>query len=73
MKRLVAAVAAAALLIPVARVATAQTKTITGEAKVVTATVEAIEASTRSVTLKKPDGTFVTTTVPDDDEGSSRR
>ena len=31
-------------------------KTLTGDTQVVTATVEAIEGSTRDVTLKKPDG-----------------
>ena len=65
MKRFLAVIAAVVVMVPAARLATAQTKTITGEAKVVTATVEAIEASTRSVTLKKSDGTFVTTTVPE--------
>ncbi len=41
------------------------TKTLTGEQKTMTATVEAIEQSSREVTLKKPDGTYVTVTVPD--------
>jgi hypothetical protein len=36
----------------------AQTKTLTGETKTVTASVEAIEKATREVTLKKPDGTY---------------
>ena len=63
MKRIAALAVALAFLVPAA--ATAQTKTITGEAKVVTATVESIEASTRTVTLKKSDGTFVTTVAPD--------
>jgi hypothetical protein len=36
----------------------AQTKTIQGEAKTVTVTVEAIEQASRSVTVKRPDGTF---------------
>jgi hypothetical protein len=65
MKRLVAVLAAVAVMIPVARMATAQTKTVTGETKVVTATVEGIEASTRTLTLKKADGTYVTTVAPD--------
>jgi len=38
--------------------ASAQTKTLTGETKTVTASVEAIEKETREVTVKKPDGTF---------------
>jgi hypothetical protein len=36
------------------------TKTIPGESKVVTATVEAIEKATREVTVKKPDGQYET-------------
>jgi len=64
MKRFVAGVVATGFVMA-AGMALAQTKTITGETKLVTATVEAIEASTRSVTLKKEDGTYVTTTVPE--------
>jgi hypothetical protein len=64
MKRIVAGVAVVAFVMT-AGVAMAQTKTITGETKLVTATVEAIEASTRTVTLKKDDGTYVTTVAPD--------
>src|SRR5262249_26103361 len=36
------------------------TKTITGETKVVTATVESIERGSREVTVKKPDGKYET-------------
>jgi hypothetical protein len=36
----------------------AQTKTIPGETKTVTASVEAIEKATREVTVKRPDGTY---------------
>ena len=43
----------------------AQTKVIPGEMKTVTATVEAIEQSTRQVTVKKPDGTNVSFYVPE--------
>lgn len=39
-------------------------KTLTGETQVVTATVEAIERSTREVTLKEPDGTYTVVTAP---------
>ena len=42
----------------------AQTKTITGEQKTLTATVESIEAASRSVTVKKPDGTYEVFYVP---------
>ena len=45
-------------------IAAAQSKSITYETKVETVTVEAIEASTRTLTLKKADGTFVTSVAP---------
>ena len=64
MNRMFAAVIGVALALPLAAVALGQTKEITGEKKHVKATVEAIESSTRSVTLKKPDGTYVTVSVP---------
>lgn len=60
MKRLVAGIIAAAVLLSMPRTTTAQTKTFTSEMKVESGTVEAIEAQSRTVTLKKPDGTFVT-------------
>jgi hypothetical protein len=41
-----------------------QTKTLTGEQKTVTASVEAIDASNRSVTVKKQDGTYDVFYVP---------
>jgi hypothetical protein len=44
--------------------AVAQSKEIPGEKVSVTATVEAIEASTRSVTLKGPKGNYTTIVVP---------
>jgi hypothetical protein len=43
-----------------------QTKTITGETKTVTASVEAIEKASREVTVKKPDGTYEVFYVPKD-------
>jgi hypothetical protein len=55
---------AAALLATTAVSAGAQTKVLSGEMKTVTATVEAIESSTRQVTVRKPDGTDVTFYVP---------
>jgi len=48
----------AAVLALVAVPAAAQTKTITGETKTVTASVESIEKAQREVTVKKPDGTY---------------
>jgi hypothetical protein len=50
--------AVAAVLALAAVPAAAQTKTITGETKTVTASVEAIEKAQREVTVKKPDGTY---------------
>jgi len=64
MKRLAAALIATALLIPLTATAAAQTKTLPGEMKTMTATVEAIEASTRTVTLKGPQGNFVDVVAP---------
>ncbi len=61
MKRLVVGTLAVAALVWVPRTAVAQTKTITSEMRTETGTVEAIEASTRTVTLKKADGTYVET------------
>ena len=43
----------------------AQSKTITGTMKTVTATVEAIESQSRTVTVKKPDGTYEEFYVPE--------
>jgi hypothetical protein len=42
-----------------------QTKTITGDMVTVTAKVEAIELSSRTLSLKKADGTFTTLVVPE--------
>ncbi len=61
MKRFVVGLIAVAVLVSMARTAMAQTKEIYSQMKTETATVEAIEAASRTVTLKKPDGTFVTT------------
>jgi hypothetical protein len=46
--------------------AMAQSKTVRSEMRTETGTIEAIEASTRTVTLKKADGTFVTTVAGPD-------
>ncbi|HJQ87040.1 MAG TPA: hypothetical protein VJ820_06210 [Propionibacteriaceae bacterium] len=66
MKRLVVGIIAAAVLMSMARTAMAQAKTVRSEMRTETAIVEAIEASTRTLTLKKPDGTFVTTVAGPD-------
>jgi hypothetical protein len=65
MTRLTICVAAAALTAIAGTAAAQVTKTIQGEMKTVTASVEAIERASREVTLKKPDGTFTTVRVPD--------
>jgi hypothetical protein len=59
MKQLVTGTIAAAVLVSMAQTAMAQTKTITSEMRTETGTVEAIEAGSRTITIKKPDGTFV--------------
>jgi len=67
MNRLTTHGAAALLAVSAASVAAkpAQvTKTIPGETKVVTATVESIERGTREVTVKKADGKYETFRVP---------
>lgn len=43
----------------------AQTKSIPGDMITVTAKVEAVETQSRTLTLKKPDGTYTTLVVPD--------
>ena len=63
MKRFVVGIIAAAVLVSMARNAMAQAKTVSQEMKTESAIVEAIEASSRTLTLKKPDGTYVTTVV----------
>lgn len=58
---------AAMLLAATAAVASAQvSKTIPGDMEVVTVTVESIEKASRSVTVKKPDGTYGVFSVPAD-------
>lgn len=55
----------AALLVAATGQIGAQTKTITGETKMTTVSVEAIERSRREVTVKKPDGTYDVLYVPE--------
>ena len=57
-------VLAAAVFAP--SIAAAQIKTLPGESITVTATVEAMEKSTRMLTLKSADGKLTTITVPSD-------
>jgi hypothetical protein len=67
---MVPALAASALVSLLVSTAPAQdrslSKTITYEQKTATATVEAIERSTRLVTLKEENGDYTEVTVPDD-------
>ena len=66
MKELVVGLVAAAGLVAMAHPVMAQSKTVRSEMRTETGTIEAIEASTRTVTLKKADGTFVTTVAGPD-------
>lgn len=73
MRRMFLASAAAAGLVMATTVtAAAQSKTLTGEVKTVEATVEAIEASSRTVVLKKQDGTYERMQVPAGNERFSK-
>ena len=64
MRRTIATSALALLWCLAASGAAAQTKVIPGEMEKVTATVEAVDHSTRTVTLKLPDGTYETIVAP---------
>ena len=66
MKRMVAGILAAAALVATPRLAAAQSKEVTSEIKTETGVVEAIEAQSRSVTIRKADGTVVTTVAGPD-------
>jgi hypothetical protein len=66
MKRLVVGIVAAAVLVAMARTAMAQAKTVSSEMRTETGTIEAIDAPGRAVTIKKADGTFVTTVAGPD-------
>jgi hypothetical protein len=61
MKRLVVGIIAAAVLVSTASLAMGQAKSVTTEMRVETGTVEAVEAATRTVTIRKADGSYVTT------------
>jgi hypothetical protein len=66
MKRFVAGTIAVVALLAMPRTMLAQSRTVTSEVRTETGTVEAIEAATRTVTIKKADGTFVTTVAGPD-------
>ena len=65
MTRVSAGLIAAMLTLPLAHTALAQTKEVQGEMTSITATVEAVNASTRTVTLKGPKGNYVDVVAPD--------
>ena len=58
MKRLVLGTLATVALVSIPHTFMAQSKTLTGEVRTEQATVESIEASTRSITFKRTDGTY---------------
>jgi hypothetical protein len=60
MKRVVVGIITAAVLVAMAGTAMAQATTAMPQMRTETATIESIEASSRTVTLRKPDGTYVT-------------
>ena len=65
MKRTIGALAAALVCCAASTgVAAAQTKVIPGEMETITATVESVDHSTRTVTFKLPDGHFETIVAP---------
>jgi hypothetical protein len=64
MRPLFSGLIAAALMLPLAASVGAQTKALQGETVTVSATVEAIEAATRTVTLKGPKGNYVDVVAP---------
>ena len=61
MTRLIVGTFSIAIVMASPHLAMAQAKTISSEMRVETGTIEAIDAATRKVTIKKADGTFVTT------------
>jgi len=66
MKRILVGLVAAAGLVSMAHTVMAQSKTVRSEMRTETGVIEAIEASSRTLTIKKPDGTFVTTVAGPD-------
>jgi len=65
MRKLSSVALAGALALLASNASGQVTKTIPGDTQTVSATVEAIEQSTRVVTLKKTDGTYEVLTVPE--------
>jgi Cu/Ag efflux protein CusF len=63
---MVAGILAAAALVSTPRLAAAQSKEVTSEIRTETGVVEAIEVQSRSLTIRKADGTVVTTVAGPD-------
>jgi len=61
----VATVVVALAVLGIAGTAFAQSKTLTGETQTISATVEAINVSTRTLTMKGPKGNFLDIVVPE--------
>jgi hypothetical protein len=66
MNRFFAVLVAAVLTLGIAGTVLAQVKSLQGESTVISATVEAINVSTRTLTLKGPKGNYVDVAVPED-------
>ncbi len=66
MRRTIGVLICLAIVLAAARLVWAQAKTIPGESTVITGTVEAIEAGTRTLTVKGEKGNYVTFTVPEE-------
>ena len=64
MRAVITSVAVAATIVMSGTAQAQVSKTLNGEAKVVTATVEAIERASRQITLKNTDGTYEILDVP---------
>jgi Cu/Ag efflux protein CusF len=60
MKRYGAGMMAAAVLMAMTSTASGQARTISSEMRTETATIEAIDSTSRAVSLRRPDGTYVT-------------
>jgi hypothetical protein len=65
MKKLMCVAVGTAMALAVSSVARAQSKTITGEMTTITATVEAIDHATRTLTVKSAKGDYVPIVVPE--------
>jgi hypothetical protein len=65
MKRIVIVTVVVCALLGIAGIAAAQTKTLTGETQTISATVEAINVTTRTLTMKGPKGNYLDIVVPE--------